>query len=79
MSKPYDIMVIGGGILGLSSARHLLTHLPNLKIGIIEKGISLVSELSFTSVFIPLTVILTALTTLVSCTYSTCKLYLHVS
>ena len=38
---------------------------------LIEKDISLVSELSFTSVFIPLTVILTALTTLVSCTYST--------
>lgn len=44
MSKPYDIMVIGGGILGLSSARHLLTHLPNLKIGIIEKGISLAQQ-----------------------------------
>ena len=44
MSKPYDIMVIGGGILGLSSARHLLTCIPNLKIGIIEKGTSLAQQ-----------------------------------
>lgn len=35
--KPYDILVIGGGIIGCATARELLVRNPNLKIAIVEK------------------------------------------
>ena len=38
MSDVYDVAIIGGGILGLSSARHLLAQHPGLNVLVIEKG-----------------------------------------
>ncbi len=38
MSDVYDVAIIGGGILGLSSARHLLLQHPGLRVLVIEKG-----------------------------------------
>jgi (S)-2-hydroxyglutarate dehydrogenase len=38
MSDLYDVAIIGGGILGLSSARHLLGQHPGLRVLVIEKG-----------------------------------------
>ena len=38
MSDVYDVAIIGGGILGLSSARHLLQQHPGLRVLVIEKG-----------------------------------------
>ena len=38
MSDVYDVAIIGGGILGLSSARHLLLQHPELRVLVIEKG-----------------------------------------
>jgi (S)-2-hydroxyglutarate dehydrogenase len=37
MSDVYDVAIIGGGILGLSSARHLLQQHPGLRVLVIEK------------------------------------------
>ena len=37
MSDSYDVAVIGGGVLGLSSALHLLQAHPQLKLTVIEK------------------------------------------
>jgi len=37
MSDVYDVAIIGGGILGLSSARHLLLLHPGLQVLVIEK------------------------------------------
>lgn len=36
-AKPYDIIVIGGGIVGCASAREISSRNPNLKIAIVEK------------------------------------------
>ena len=38
MSDVYDVTIIGGGILGLASARHLLQQHPGLQVLVIEKG-----------------------------------------
>ena len=38
MSDVYDVVIIGGGILGLSSARHLLQQQPGLQVLVIEKS-----------------------------------------
>jgi L-2-hydroxyglutarate oxidase LhgO len=38
MGDGYDVAIIGGGILGLSSARELLRAHPGLRVGVIEKG-----------------------------------------
>lgn len=38
MSDVYDVAIIGGGILGLSSARHLLQQHPGLRVVVVEKG-----------------------------------------
>lgn len=38
MSDVYDVAIIGGGILGLSSARHLLQQHPGLSVLVVEKG-----------------------------------------
>ena len=38
MSDSYDVAIIGGGILGLSSALHLLRAHPELTLTVIEKG-----------------------------------------
>ena len=37
MGDVYDVAIIGGGILGLSSARHLLQQHPGLRVVVIEK------------------------------------------
>ena len=44
MRNIYDVLVIGGGILGLSSARHLLKQYPSLKLGVIEKNVDVASQ-----------------------------------
>ena len=38
MDDSYDVAIIGGGVLGLSSAMHLLRAHPQLKVTVIEKG-----------------------------------------
>lgn len=38
MEDSYDVAIIGGGVLGLSSAMHLLRAHPQLKVTVIEKG-----------------------------------------
>ncbi|MDA0353496.1 MAG: L-2-hydroxyglutarate oxidase [Chloroflexi bacterium] len=38
MNGSYDVAIIGGGILGLSSAMHLLEAHPGLRLTVIEKG-----------------------------------------
>jgi L-2-hydroxyglutarate oxidase len=38
MTDSYDVAIIGGGILGLSSARHLLREHPGLRLTVIEKN-----------------------------------------
>lgn len=36
-NKPFDVVVVGAGIVGLAVAREILTRLPNARIAIIEK------------------------------------------
>ncbi len=43
MESEYDIAIVGGGILGLSSARHLLARHPRLRIGVLEKAATVAS------------------------------------
>lgn len=38
MGDSYDVAIIGGGVLGMSSAMHLLREHPQLKLTVIEKG-----------------------------------------
>lgn len=38
MADSYDVAIIGGGVLGLSSAMHLLKTHPQIKLTVIEKG-----------------------------------------
>jgi 2-hydroxyglutarate dehydrogenase len=33
----YDIAIVGGGIIGLATARQLITTYPNLKLCVLEK------------------------------------------
>ena len=33
----YDVAVIGGGIVGVATARELLSQAPNLRVGVFEK------------------------------------------
>ena len=35
--QTYDIAIVGGGIIGLATARQLITHYPNLKFCVLEK------------------------------------------
>jgi (S)-2-hydroxyglutarate dehydrogenase len=37
MAEPYDVIVVGGGILGLSAARRLLLERPGLRLALLEK------------------------------------------
>ena len=37
MSPAYDLIIVGGGIMGASTAYHLLSSEPNLKLTVVEK------------------------------------------
>ena len=41
MTQPFDVIVIGGGILGLSTARRLLLERPGLRLALLEKEAAL--------------------------------------
>jgi L-2-hydroxyglutarate oxidase LhgO len=40
----YDVLIIGAGIIGLSTAMHLLQGHPNLKVGIVDKNDEIASQ-----------------------------------
>lgn len=42
--KSFDIGIVGGGIIGLSTAMHLLEKYPKLKVGVIEKDAEIASQ-----------------------------------
>ena len=44
--KNYDVVVIGAGLIGLSTAMNLLERYPRLKVGIVEKAASVASQQS---------------------------------
>lgn len=44
MAQPYDVIVVGGGILGLSTARRLLLERPGLRLALLEKEQALASH-----------------------------------
>ena len=37
ISKKYDLICVGGGIVGVASAREILCRHPHLKVAIVEK------------------------------------------
>src|SRR5437764_13326620 len=37
MSKPWDVIVVGAGIVGLATARELLGRYPGLRLAVLEK------------------------------------------
>ena len=43
VKKSYDIVIVGGGIVGLATAQELISRHPNLKFGLLEKE----SELAY--------------------------------
>ena len=42
--KRFDIAIVGGGIIGLSTAMHLLQKYPKLKVGVVEKDRELAAQ-----------------------------------
>ena len=39
-SQEYDIAIVGGGIIGLSTAMHLMERFPRLRVAVVEKETS---------------------------------------
>ena len=37
MNKMRDVVICGGGVMGFSTAYHLLKRMPHLKVSVIEK------------------------------------------
>ena len=49
----YDVVIVGGGIVGLATARELIMRHPALSFALVEKEKELgITEFSFSSVFI---------------------------
>ncbi len=50
-SNSYDVVIVGGGIVGLATAQELIVRHPNLKFAVLEKE----NELSLHQVYISAT------------------------
>ena len=43
-SQEYDIAIVGGGIIGLSTAMHLMERFPRLRVAVVEKETELAAH-----------------------------------